>query len=139
MTFPVTIRDPGTLSGARVSKNGELVNSSIDYSAPYYVKITVADDIYNIVPAIPEKRFVSTGMLIASSKNLAAEKTVEIYESLSADSEVHAKDIISMDMLKNERVPIPLEHAATESTRWINANCDGNDVSITIWGYYVDA
>lgn len=139
MTFPVTLRDPGTLSGARVTENGELVNSALAYSMPYYVKIIAADDIHNIVPAEVGKRFVSTGMLIASSKNLAAEKTVEIYESLSAESGDHAKDIISMDMLKNERVPIPLEHAATESTRWINANCDGNDVSITIWGYYVNA
>jgi hypothetical protein len=139
MTFPVTIRDPGTLSGARVTKNGEMPTGALNYSEPHYVKITVANDIYNIVPAETGKRFVSTGMLIATSKNLSTEKTIEVYESLAADSGGHAKDIISVDMLKNERVPIPLRNAATESTRWINANCDGNDVSITIWGYYVNA
>jgi len=139
MTFPVTIRDPGTLSGARVTKNGEMPTAALSYSAPYYVKITVADDIYNIVPAITGKRFVSTGMLIATSKNLIGENTIEVYESLDAESGVHATDILSVDMLKNERLPIPLRNAATEPTKYINANCDGNDVSITIWGYYVNA
>lgn len=139
MTFPITIRDPGTLSGLRVTKNGEMPTAALSYSAPYYVKITVADEIYNIVPAITGKRFVSTGMLIATSKNLVGEKTIEVYESLGAGSGDHATDILSVDMLKNERIPIPLRNAATESTRWINANCDGNDISITIWGYYVNA
>jgi len=139
MTFPVTIRDPGTLSGGRVTKNGEMVSAALNYSMPYYVKITVANDIYNVVPAVVGKRFVSTGMLITTSKNLVTEKTVEVYESSDAGSGVHDKDIISVDMLKNERVPVPLENAATESTKYINANCDGNDVSITIWGYYVNA
>lgn len=139
MTFPVTIRDPSTLNGARVTKNGEMPTGALNYSMPYYVKITIADDIYNVVPAETGKRFVSTGMLIATSKNLVGEKTIEVYESLASDSGAHNKDIISVDMLKNERIPIPLRNAATESTKYINANCDGNDVSITIWGYYVNA
>jgi hypothetical protein len=139
MTFPVTLRDPSTHNGARVTKNGELVATALIYSEPYYVKINAPDTPFNVVPAKTGKRFVSTGMLIASSKNLASEKTVEVFEALSISSGVHKKDIISIDMIKNERVPIPLDNAATESTRWINANCDGNDVSITIWGYYVNA
>ena len=28
--------------------------------------------------------------------------------------------------------------AATEPVRYINANCDDSDVSITIWDYYVN-
>jgi len=139
MTFPVTIRDPGTLSGGRVTKNGEIVSAALNYSMPYYVKITAPGDIYNIVPAITGKRFISTGMLIATSKNIVNEKTIEVYESSDAESGVHDTDIINVDMIKNERLPVPLENAATESTKYINANCDGNDVSITIWGYYVNA
>ena len=137
--FPIIIRDPVTGAGTRVSGNGELVTAAFVYSMPYYVKIEVPAIAYNIVPAKIGKRFVSTGMLVATSKNLVAEKTVEIYEALAADSTDHNKDILSIDMLKSERLPIPLDNAATESTRWINATCDGNDVSITIWGYYVNA
>lgn len=137
--FPVTHRDPGTSKGVKVTDNNELVVAALDYSIPYYVKITAPDTVYNVVPAVTGKRFVSTGMLIATSKNLSTEKTIEIYEALQDDDADHAKDIISVDMLKSERLPVPLQNAATESTRNINAICDGNDVSITIWGYYVNA
>ena len=137
--FPITHRDPGTQNGGRVTKNGEMVVAALDYSQPYYVMITVADQVYNVVPAKTGKRFISTGMLIATSKNLSVEKTIEIYEALQDGDADHAKTIIIVDMLKNERLPVPLRNSATESTRHINAKCDGNDVSITIWGYYVDA
>jgi hypothetical protein len=138
MTFPVTIRDPGTLSGARTTKNGEVVVAALEYSMPYFVKLTVDNVIYNIVPAKVGKCFISTGLFVSTSKSIVGEKTVEIYESLAADSGIHETDIFSADMVKNERVVIPLANATTESTRYINANCDDSDVSITIWGYYVN-
>jgi hypothetical protein len=139
MTFPVSIEGKENLVTAKVTDNGELVVAALEYSMPYFVKITVANEIYNVVPARTGKKFISTGMFVSTSKSITGEKTVEVYESLAEDSGVHATDIFSADMIKNERVVIPLRNAATEENKYINANCDDADVSITIWGYYVNA
>lgn len=137
--FPVNIRDPGTGSGQRVSKNGEAVIGGLDYSEPYYMQLAIDDQVYNVVPGKPGKRFEMTGILIATTRNIVSEKLVEIYEATTPSSGVKAKDILSMDMIKSEKIYVPLINVASENGRSINANAEDSEVNITIFGYYIKA
>lgn len=137
MAFPVTIRDPQTTAGQSVSGNGETIVRAYDYSAPHYVKLTIDDQVYNVVKGQVGRRFVMAGILIATSKAIVGDKTVQIYESLTADSGVHDTDILSIDMVKSERIYLPVTNVSTQASRHINANCDDSEVDITIFGYYI--
>ncbi len=137
--FPVVLRDPSTLRGGQVTKNGEIIVAALDYSTPYYKSIIAADTVYNIVPAMTGRIFIMTGLFVSTKKSVIGEATVQIFEALSSSSSVHESDIVNMDMVKNERETIPISNAATDSTRWINIISDKTTVNITIWGYYADA
>lgn len=121
-----------------VTKNGELVVGTLSYSEPYYVELGVDDQIYNVVPAKVNKRFVITGMIIGADRNVATDATVHIYESLSEDGTTD-KDIFRGDINKGETIPLSGLNVATQEARWINATTDNDDIDLTIAGYYVNA
>jgi hypothetical protein len=137
--FPVNIRDPGNGNGQRVTPNGESVTGLLSYSLPYYVKLETALQVYNVIPGQAGKVFLMTGILVATTRNIVGEIAVNIYESLSVDSGVHDKDILTMDIQKSERVYLPLVNVATQEGRYINADAEDAEVAITIFGYYVNA
>lgn len=139
MTFPFSLTDRSTGDSQRVSVNGEAVTASREYTEPYYVRLSVDDQIYNVVPGKVGRRFVQTAILIAASKAIVGDKTVQIYESLFPDSGAHDKDILQVDVSKNEKLALTIDNSATQNGRSINANCDDSEIDITIWGYYVDA
>ena len=138
MSAPVNVEDLNSGSTARVTVNGELVVGTLDYSAPYYVELGVDDQVYNAVPAIVGKRFVIVGLLVGADRNVTTDCSVHIYESLSADG-TSDKDILKIDLNKGEHTYLNLINMATQTTRWINATTDDDDVDLTVFGYYVDA
>lgn len=137
--FPCTIRDPGTGSGQRVTKNGEAVTGNLEYSEPYHVQLAVDDQIYNVVPGLAGQRFAMTGILVATARNITGEKLIELYESLSTSSGVKDKEILNIDMVKSDRIYIPLVNVSTQNGRNINANAEDSEVDITVFGYYINA
>jgi hypothetical protein len=137
--FPIVIRDPGTGTGQRVTTNGESVTGLLGYSEPYYSRLEIDDQVYNVVPGLAGRRFLMTGILIATTRNIVGEKQVDLYESLLATTDIHDKDILIIDMQKSERVYLPLVNVATQEGRHINAHAEDSEVDITIFGYYVRA
>lgn len=138
MTFPVTPRDPGTLSGGRITKNGEVVVGSLMYSEPYAVSLAVDDQVYNVVPAITGKRFVITGAIVGAGRDVSTDTVIFVYEALADDTNVIDKLIWSGTLNKGGILPLSGLNIATQSTRWVNAYCDDNTVGITLFGYYVN-
>lgn len=127
--------DSGRL--VKVTPNGELVTSALEYSEPFYIELGVDDQIYNIVPAKIDKRFIITGMLLGADRNVTTDTSIHVYESTSATGTT-AKDILFLDLNKGEHTYLNLFNVATQKTRWINATADDDDVDCTIFGYYVD-
>lgn len=122
---------------AKVTPNGELVTGALSYSEPYYVELGVDNQIYNAVPAKVGKRFIIVGMLIGADRNVTTDCSVHVYESLSAVG-TSDKDILIIDLNKGQHTYLNLINVATQSTRWINATTDDDDVDLTVFGYYVD-
>jgi len=123
---------------AKVTPNGELVTGTLDYSEPFYVELGVDNQIYNVVPAKVNKRFIIVGILIGADRNVTTDCSVHVYESLSADG-TSDKDILTIDLNKGQHTYLNLINLSTQSTRWINATTDDDDVDLTVFGYYVNA
>jgi hypothetical protein len=139
MTFPVTNRDPGNLSGGRITKNGEAVVGQLEYSEPYTAALAVDDQVYNVAPAITGKRFVITAAIVGAGRDVSTDTAIVVYEALSEDTQTINKLIWAGDLDKGGIIAMTGLNVATQSTRWINAYCDDNTVGVTLFGYYVDA
>ena len=124
------------INEARVTSNGELVVGSIKYSAPYYKELGVNDQIYNVVDALTNHRFIIVGILIGADRNVTTDCTVHIYESTTVGG-TSAKDILRIDLNKGEHTYLNLINLGTEVHRYINATTDDDDVDLTVFGYYV--
>lgn len=137
--FKFSLFDSVNNTSQKVSSNGEAITRVYDYSEPYFKSLSVDNDVYNVVEGVAGWRFVITGILVASSKAITNEKTVHIYEAITADSSDHETLILTLDMVKNERVYLPLTHVATKNGRHINAHADDSVFNITVFGYKVPA
>lgn len=121
---------------ARVTQNGELVVGSLAYSEPHYIELGVASQIYNCVDAKQKQRFVIVGMLIGADRNVSTDCTVHIYEASTADG-TSTRDILRIDLNKGQHTYLNLINLSTESSKYINATTDDDDVDLTVFGYYV--
>ena len=124
---------------ASVTKRGELIVSSLAKSEPYAVELGVDLQVYNVVPAISGKIFVMTGMTVGADRNVSTDTSVVIYEALNAETSTITKLIWRGDINKGQMATPPMDNVATQSTRYINAYCDDDDVDLTIFGYYANA
>lgn len=123
-------------NSAKVNKNGELVVGSFDYSTPFYVRTTVDNQVYNIVPALAESRFVFTGILIGTSKAIVGAATIVLYEATSAATATASRDILTVDMIKEDRLYLNLFNVATDGVKYINIKASDSEVDCTVFGYY---
>jgi len=137
--FPFTLIDPQTGCAQSVSSGGEAITRTKEYSSAYYASLSVDNDVYNVIKGEVGQRFVMTGMLVTSSKAIVGDATVHIYEATTMDSDAHETEILNLDMVKSERVYLPINNVATQDGRHINAHADDSVFNITIFGYYVGA
>lgn len=122
-----------------ISPIGEQYVAPRYYSDPYYVQIDTAGTPFLIVPAKSGHKFIITSLLFASSKTFGSATTAEtliVYEANSDDLSTNTKTITQVDLLKNDRlIATGLNLAASESKALV-ASATGNDVDVTIAGYY---
>jgi len=137
VSTPTTVHYGGV--DAKVTSRGELVVGSLDYSAPFYVRTTVDDQVYNVVTAKAEHRFVITGVLIGTSKAIVGTATIALYEALQNTDSAAEKDILTIDMIKEDRIYLNLFNVGTEPARYINITATDSQVDCTVFGFYVDA
>lgn len=135
MSLPATIHFNG--KDAIVSENGELITGAYDYSAPHYVRTTVDDQVYNVVTAKAGHRFIVTGILIATSKAITGTATISLYEALAADTATAEKDILAIDMIKEDRLYLNLFNVASGAVKYINITASDSQVDCTVFGYYI--
>ena len=135
MSQPCAIHYNGV--DAKVTTRGELVVGSYDYSNPYYVRTLVDDQAYNVVTAKAGHRFIVTGVLISTSKNIVGTATIVLYEALSAETTVVDTDILTIDMVKEDRIYLNLFNVATSTSTYINIKATDSQVDCTVFGYYV--
>lgn len=126
--------------GVLVTPRGELVIAPLAYSEPYYVSVAAAATAYTVVPAVAEKRFVITSLLVASDKTFGSATTAEtltVYEANAAAIGTSLKTIFQVDMLKNDRMVATGLNLITTKARALVAIGTDNKVDVTVAGYYV--
>lgn len=123
-----------------VTPNGELVTAPLAYSDTVFQNMDVIDTAYNFHEPTPGKRFVITGFMVATNRNVGVNGAVIIfYEADAVDSLVVDKTILQLDMLKNDRIPIVGTNFIVTEGAFLNGKTDDDDVLATIAGYEVDA
>ena len=141
MALPVQIEDKGSKASVRVTEFGQLVTAPIAYSDPYYVSIAVANTAYEIVAGKTGKRFVVTGLVIASDKNFASStvaETVTIYEAPADALDTSLKVVFQLDLLRNDRVVATGLNIISSTGRSLVGQAPTSAaVDITFSGYYV--
>ena len=142
MALPTIIQGVGlggsTITPVHVTPNGELAVNSLTYSEPHYVELGVDAQIYNVVDAKTQKRFIIVGVLIGADRNVTTDCSVHIYEATTVDGTTE-RDILTIDLNKGEHTYLNLINLSTREARYINATTDDDDVDLTIFGYYVPA
>lgn len=126
---------------AEISKYGEQYVAPRFYSDPYYISVAVAATPYEVVPSIAEKRFVITGLLIASDRTFGTSTTAEtitIYEANAADLSTNLKTVFRLDMLRNDRLAATSLNLRLSNARSVVAIATDNSVDVTLAGYYID-
>lgn len=137
----------GGLGETRVTSRGELVVAR-EYSDAYTASATVINTGYNYssihngnIEPRAGKRFVITDLLISCDRNVGATSgaIINVYETDSPTGLNSVGDIIKdIEIIKNERFAKSLNMLLAEGV-WLNIKTDDNNVTSTIWGYYIDA
>lgn len=129
----------GSDSSVSISKNGQMLTNTFDYSTAYNVKADVDGTAYNLVSPRQGMNFVITDILLYANKSVgAADATVVLYEnSIGPDSTTETKVIFTTEMLKNTRADLTGLNLLVNEGRWINIKTDDDDIFATIFGYYI--
>jgi len=137
----IQLFDEQSQSYAGVSAEGEQYVSARYYSDPYYESVAVAGTAYEIVPAKSGKRFIVTGLLLASDKAFGSStvaETLTIYEASPSDLDTNLKTFTQVDLLRNDRLVATGLNLRTSTTVSLVAIATSAKVDVTIAGYYVN-
>ena len=133
--------DEQSQSYAGVSPEGDQYVSARYYSDPYYVSVAIAATAYEAVPAKSGKRFIVTGLLLASDKAYGSStvaETLTIYEASPSDLDTNLKTFTQVDLLRNDRLVATNLNLRTSTTVSLVAIATSEKVDVTIAGYYVN-
>lgn len=123
-----------------VTGNGQLVTAPLAYSDTAFQNMDVINTAYNFHEPTPGKRFVITGFIVSTNRNVGVNGAVIIfYEASAIDSLVVDKTILQFELLKNDRLPIVGTNFILTAGAFLNGKTDDDDVLATIAGYEVDA
>lgn len=123
-----------------VTSNGELVVAPLQYSTPKFQNMTVVDTAYNFHEPKAGKRFVVTGIIVSTNRDVGVNGAVIIfYEASSIDTLTVDETVLQLDMTKNQILPLLGANFILTEGKFLNGKTDDNEVLATISGYEVDA
>lgn len=99
--IPVKFVDPITKISVRVSDQGELFTRQLKFGEVEFNSMAVIDTANNFFKARAGERFIITGILINSNKDVGANGAiVDIYEASSTTSLTVDKQLVQLNILK---------------------------------------
>lgn len=139
MAIQVQLIGPNTRI-VEVTALGQLVTAPLKYSGTKFNNMDLVNTAYNFHKPTSGKRFVITGMIVATNRSVGANGAViEFYEASAVDSTTVDKTILRLDMVKNDILPIIGANFILTEGAFLNGKTDDDDVLATIAGYGVDA
>ncbi len=123
-----------------VLPTGQLATAPLEYSTGTFQNMDVVDTAYNFHEPIAGKRFVITGLIVVTNRNVGVNgASIVFYEASAVDTITVDKTLFQLDMAKNQILPlVGINQILTEGV-FLNGKTDDDDVLATIAGYEVDA
>ena len=122
---------------ADVTPAGELVVAPHSYDLTEFNGMASTGTAYTFYTPRVGFKFVLTGFLAVSDKNITADAEVIIYEAVSENTTTISKTLVQFAITKNAVVaPTPLRILVNEGV-WINAKTDDATINMTMFGYYI--
>ena len=123
-----------------VLSTGQLATAPLAYSTGNFNNMDIVDTAYNFHKPSAGKRFVITGFIVATNRNVGVNgASIIFYEASAVDTLTVDKTILQLDMVKNEILPISGVNVILTEGVFLNGKTDDDDVLATIAGYEVDA
>ncbi len=122
---------------AEVSEQGELIIRPAQYSTAKKQQITDANAVNFFKPQSGKKLIIS-GTVINADKSVTASSLVDIYEAVTDSETTIDTSIFSIDINKNDSLPILPVLIETTEGKFINGKADDFNVNVTVLGYFVD-
>lgn len=140
MSTPVRIKGGLANTEVKVTRLGQLVTAPLAYGETVFKELAEPDTAYNFYEPRAGKRFVITGMIVTTNRNVGVNGAViEFYEAGAIDSTTVGKTILRLDMVKNQILPIVGTNFILTEGVFLNGKTDDDDVLATIAGYEVDS
>jgi len=129
----------GSTNVAKVTPQGEILVRQLKFGEGKFQALDTIDTAFNFFLARAGQRFVITGILINSNKDVGANGAiVDIYEAGSTTSTTIDNQLARVNITKNQTVPIPGIFLAVSEGKFVNGKTDDATVNITIGGYFID-
>lgn len=125
---------------AEVLPTGQLATAALKYSTGKFNNMDATGTAFNFHEPTAGKRFVITGFIIGTNRDVGPDGAViEIYEASAVDSIIVDEAILQLDMTKNQLIPILGANIILTEGAFLNGQTDDATVLATIAGYEVDA
>ena len=123
-----------------VTPNGQLVTSTIQIMSGTFNNMSVIDTAYNFHAPMAGKRFVVTGLIVATSRNVGVNgASIVFYEGSSIDTLTVDETLLELDMPKSDVLPLLGANFILHEGVFLNGKTDDAEVKASIFGYEVDA
>jgi len=123
----------------KVSPQGEILTRQLKFGVGQFQALDTIDTAFNFFVARAHERFVITGILINTNKDIGVNgATFDLYESSSTSSTTIDKQLARVNILKNDTVTIPGTFVAVTEGKFLNGKTDDATVNVTVGGYFID-
>lgn len=123
-----------------VTQYGELAVGQLHYSSSTSANLDVVDTAYNLIaPREQQEHIIITGMALTANRNVGtSDSSIQVYTSdIGPDSRTQETLLIQTELAKNDTLvlnPIAIE---VPPAKWVNAECNDDDVFVTLLYYYI--
>ena len=144
MATPTVITDESNGNTVKLVMGNALAVGPSDPSKAFNAELAVDDTAINIVPAVADKLFCITGIILTGNKNISTsvDAVVTIYESDTATPAAGPiaplVTIMTIPVARSGQIVLTGITLTTETGRYINGITTDDDVFVTILGYYLD-
>lgn len=129
----------GSNAEAKVTQYNQLVTAPLEFSTAYNATAGTANTAANFVGPGSNQRFVITSIMLYANQQVSntADATVVIYEATSDSTTTVSKNILTTNMVRQDRIILNNTNIIVSEGKWVNLKTTDDDVFGTIFGYYV--
>jgi len=129
----------GDSTPVKVSPQGELLTRQLKFGEGKFQALDSTNTAFNFFVAKANQRFIITGVLLNTNKDIGVNGAIfDLYEADSATSTTIDKQLVRLNVLKNDTVAIPGIFVAVTEGKFLNGKTDDTIVNVTIGGYFID-